>query len=148
MQYVQVIEFHLLLSIVSSLEARCFDSMFPRVTAGSMLGGTPVVLTVEEDCLRFVSRMECSFANQIVPAVREVVNPHHAFCTVPLMHTSGRIAFRFRAVMRNGGSFVVNDHFHLCKFAVVHKQSVPLVLCMTDAFIPIYCIHSAALSST
>ena len=116
----QVIECHLLLSIVSSFEARCFDSMFPRVTAGSMLGGTPVVLTVEEDCLRFVSLMECSFANQIVPAVREVENPRHAFCTIPLMHTSGRIAFRFRAVMRNGGSFVVDDHFHLRKFAVVH----------------------------
>ena len=82
---------------------------------GNMMGGTPITVTLKDECLRFIDRMTCTFGDQTVPAVADAISPGHAYCTVPMMSTSGRIVFRFTAELKNGERIGSFQRFHICK---------------------------------
>ena len=75
-----------------------------------------MTVTLKEECVEFINSMICTFDGQTVPAVTEANNPTHAFCTVPMMSSSGRIVFEFTVVVKNGGMISFYDNFFICKF--------------------------------
>ena len=80
-----------------------------------MMGGTPVTVTLKEECIEFIESMTCTFDGQTVPAVTEANNSTHAFCTVPMMSSSGRIVFEFTATTFGGKRINAFQYFFISK---------------------------------
>ena len=106
------------------------------------MGGTPITVILKEECVRFIDRMTCTFGDQTVPAVADTINPGHAYCTVPMMTTSGRIVFGFTVESKDGGKTSSYDNFYLCEYILyIHawkcsKSSLTdwKTLCSNDLF--------------
>ena len=91
----------------------CYTNISP--IRGNMMGGTPVTVTLKEECIKFIDSMTCTFDGQTVPAVTEANNPTHAFCTVPMMSSSGRIVFEFTATTFGGKRISAFQYFFISK---------------------------------
>ena len=120
--------------------AGCYKGISP--IQGNMMGGTPITVTLKEECVRFIDRMTCTFGDRTVPAVADAINPGHAYCTVPMMSTSGRTVFRFTVESKDGGKTSSYDNFYLCEYILyIHawkcSKSSPTdwkTLCSNDLF--------------
>jgi hypothetical protein len=100
----------------------CYMGLSP--IRGNMMGGTPVTVTLKEECVEFIDSMICTFDGQTVPAVTEANNPTHAFCTVPMMSSSGRIVFEFMVVVKNGGMISFYDNFFILPPYRAHEVQI------------------------
>ena len=109
------------------------------------MGGTPITVTVKEECVRFIDRMTCSFGDQTVPAVADTISPGHAYCTVPMMSTSGRIVFQFTVESKDGGKTSSYDNFYLCEYihTYIHGKCCLLRLMIKFHVRDLFCsVHS------
>ena len=80
---------------------------------GNVLGGTPIVVTVEEDCLQEDYEIMCSFAGKSTEGV--YVDSRRAVCPSPPMRRTGYVPFDFS--VSNGTTTIYHggSRYQACK---------------------------------
>ena len=88
---------------------------------GSMLGGTPITITIVSQCSKQISAPPmCVFdGNKVTKAVDDsalATKGNEYFCASPAFDSDGRITFEFRAVLKDGGTLSIYADFYLCEY--------------------------------
>ena len=94
---------------------------------GSMLGGTPITITVARHCSEEIAApLMCVFDGvKVTKAVDDsalATKGNEYFCASPAFDSDGRVTFEFRAVLKDGGTLSLYANFYLCEYTVIYKM--------------------------
>ena len=97
---------------------------------GNMLGGTPITITIDQQCASWITATPmCVFnGKKMTKAVRDATSQTKYYCPTPAFDKDGRVTFEFRAFVENDGTISLYDKFYLRKCRVYCIRSVHYTL--------------------
>ena len=88
---------------------------------GSMLGGTPITITIASHCSEEIAAPPiCVFDGYEVTKVVDdsafATKGNKYFCASPAFDSDRRVTFEFRAVLKDGGTLSLYTDFYPCEY--------------------------------
>ena len=95
---------------------------------GNVFGGTPIVVTLEDDCLEEDYEIICTLADKSTEGL--YIDSRRAVCPSPPMRRTGYVPFDF--YVSNGTTTIYQggSRYQACKFIYAEKMCIYTLICM------------------